>query len=318
MKEWYSKIIGTGSYLPKKIITNQELTKIMDTSDEWIQSRTGIKQRHQAVKPENTTSMVIAASEQAIKSANLIPNDIDLIIVGTASADHAFPSTACYVQKHFHITNGCPAFDINSACTGFIYALSIADQYIRAGKARAALVAGAETITSHVDWADRSTAVLFGDGAGAVILQGSEEPGIHSTHLHAAGEYADLLYLNHPACSEEAYIKMQGNAIFKLAITKLGEAIDEALEKNNKSKKDLDWLIPHQANLRIIQAIAERLELPAEKVIITVDQHANTSAASVPLALDYAVRSEKIKRGDLLLLEAFGGGLTWGSALITY
>jgi 3-oxoacyl-[acyl-carrier-protein] synthase-3 len=318
----YSRIIGTGSYLPPRIVSNAELAETVDTTDEWIVSRTGIKQRH-LINPktdEGTNFMAIQAAKKALEAASLKAAEIDLIIVASCSPDYTFPSVACFVQKELGIHNKSPAFDITAACSGFIYSLSVADLMIKSGGVKNALVIGAESISRFINWEDRSTCVLFGDGAGAIILQASQAPGIYSTHLHAAGEHTDLLYAERPYGGTEnnCHIHMQGNPIFKLAVTELSDAVKETLEKNNVQPEQLDWLVPHQANLRIIQAIAERLNMSMEKVVCTVDKHANTSAASIPLALDVAVRDGRIKRGQLILLEAFGGGLTWGSALIKY
>lgn len=318
----YSNILGTGSYLPEKIVTNTDIEKLVDTTDEWIVTRTGIKERRFSTENDSTTSMAAEACRRALEAANIDASEIGLIICGTCSPDRSFPSVACHLQAILGVPLGVPTFDISAACSGFLYALSIADKFIRSGEAKKALVIGAESISRMVDWSDRSTCILFGDGAGAVVIGASDEPGIYSTHLHSAGEYADLLYAPHPLNHDEkngpCKIHMEGNAIFKFAVNILGDIVDETLSANNKQRSDVDWLVPHQANLRIIQAMAKKLELPMDRVIVTVDRHGNTSAASVPLALDEAVRSGKVKRGDTLLLEAFGGGLTWGSALIKY
>ncbi len=315
----YSKIAGTGGYLPKRILTNSDLEKMVDTSDQWITERTGIKQRHVMEDHESTSSMAEIAARQAIKAANISEKDIDLIIVATCTPDRTFPGTACILQERLGVY-GCPAFDVNATCSGFIYGLSIADMYIRNGAVKNALVIGAESLSRIVDWTDRSTCVLFSDGAGAVILQASDTPGILSTHIHANGQYNKLLYApNHMGeLDEPPFIKMTGNEVFKLAVKYLGEIVDETLAKNNLDKSNIDWLIPHQANLRIIKATAKKLELPMERVILTIENQGNTSAASVPLALNHAVREGKIKRDEILLLEAFGAGLTWGSALVKY
>lgn len=315
----YSKIAGTGGYLPKRILTNTDLEKMVDTSDQWITERTGIKQRHVMEDHETTSSMAEIAARQAIQAANINEKDIDLIIVGTCTPDRTFPSTACILQERLGVT-GCAAFDVSAACSGFIYGLSIADMYIKSGQVKNALVIGAESLSRIVDWKDRTTCILFSDGAGAVILQSSETPGILSTHLHANGEYNKLLYApNHIGeLKEPPFIKMAGNDVFKLAVKYLGEIVDETLEKSHLNKSDIDWLIPHQANLRIIKATAKKLELPMERVVLTIENQGNTSAASVPLALNHAVREGKIKSGEILLLEAFGAGLTWGSALVKY
>lgn len=320
----YSRITGTGGYLPERVMTNTELEQIVDTSDEWIKSRTGIAKRHIAAENETTCDLAEHAARQAIAAAGIEPGDIDLIIIGTTTPDVIFPSTACLLQQRLGI-HGCPAFDVQAVCTGFIYALDIADKFIRTGAARTALVIGAETLSRILDWTDRSTCVLFGDGAGAVILQASAEPGIMSSHLHADGEYNELL--NVPAGISRnpekmknggAFIQMQGNEVFKVAVNTLGRIVDETLEANHLKKEDIDWLVPHQANTRIISATAKKLNMSMDHVVLTVGQHGNTSAASVPLALDVAIRDGRIKRGDILLLEAFGGGFTWGAALVKY
>ena len=320
----YARIISTGSALPEKILTNADLEKMVDTDDQWIQERTGIKQRHVAAEGETTSTLAVAAAEQALHRAELTADDLDLIVVGTTTPDLVFPSTACLVQKAL----GCPgitAFDVNAACSGSIYAMGVADKFIQSGQHKKVLVIGAETLTRMVDWSDRSTCVLFGDGASAIILEPSEEPGILSTHLHADGSHDDLLNAtvgvssglkNEP--NGGLKIRMKGNEVFKTAVLTLGRIVTETLKANHMKKSDVDWLIPHQANLRIIAATAKKLNMDMDQVIVTVDKHGNTSAASVGLALDEAVSSGQIKRGDVLLLEAFGGGFTWGSALIIY
>ena len=321
----YSRIEGTGRYLPERILTNKDLEKIVDTTDEWIRTRTGVEQRHVAAEDEKTSDLCLAAAKNAMEAAGVTADEIDLIVVGTTTPDLIFPNVATIVQERLGI-HGCPAFSIEAACTGFIYALAVTDKFIRTGATKCALVIGAEVITKLVDWSDRSTCVLFGDGAGAVIVKPSEEEGIISTHLGADGQYRDLLYypvgvssnLEKAGIVEEARILMKGNEVFKVAVKTLGNVATEALEANGIDKSELDWLIPHQANLRIIQATAKRLDLPMDKVIQTVQIHGNTSAASVPLALDVAVRDGRIKRGQLLLLEGFGGGFTWGSILLRY
>jgi 3-oxoacyl-[acyl-carrier-protein] synthase-3 len=317
---YYSKITGTGGYLPSKVITNADLEKMVDTSDQWILERTGIRQRHMISEGETTSSMAEMAARRAIEAAGIQPNDIELIIVGTATPDQAFPSTATVLQNRLGISNGCPAFDISAACTGFIYALSIADQFIRTGAIKTALVLGAESLTRLVDWTDRGTCILFSDGAAGVVLQADNQPGIVATHIHADGQYGPLLYApNHTGESKESpFIKMKGNEVFKVAVNTLNNIVDETLQKNQLQKSDIDWLIPHQANLRIIQATAKKLNLPMERVVLTVQDQGNTSAASIPLALDIAVRDGRIKQGELLLMEAFGAGFTWGSALVRY
>ncbi|PIZ04045.1 MAG: 3-oxoacyl-ACP synthase [Gammaproteobacteria bacterium CG_4_10_14_0_8_um_filter_38_16] len=317
----YSRIAGTGSYLPKKILTNADLEKMVDTTDEWIVQRVGIRRRHIVADSGDTTcSMAEAAARAAIQSAKINPNDIDLILVGTASPDHFFPSVACEIQKKLGIANECAAFDVNAGCSGFIYVMNIADQYIRSGACKNVLIVGADTLSAVTDWTDRSSCILFGDGAGAVVLSASEKPGILATHIHADGQYADLLFADNALLSNKAknYIKMQGNAVFKVAVNKLGEIVDQTLLKAKMDKHDIDWLIPHQANMRIIQAMAKKLDLSMEKVIVTIEDHGNTSAASIPIALDFAVKTNKIKRGEKLLLEAFGAGFAWGSALVVY
>lgn len=321
----YSRIAGTGSYLPEKVLTNADLEKMVDTTDKWIQERTGIRERHIAAPGETTGDMAFVAAQRAMEAAGVDPSEIDLLILGTTTPDLVFPSTAALLQKRLGLPE-CGAMDVNAACTGFIYALSIADKFVRLGEAGKALVIGAETLTRMVDWTDRGTCVLFGDGAGAVVIEVSDEPGIMSTHIHANGDYADLLgtevgvsrgFQEH-AARAGITIQMKGNEVFKVAVRTLGRIVDETLEANQMDKSDLDWLIPHQANLRIISATARKLGMSDEQVIITVDRHGNTSAASVPLALDEAVRSGRIQRGETMLLEAFGGGFTWGSALIRY
>ncbi len=320
----YSKITGTGSYLPEKVLTNKDMEELVDTTDEWIQERTGIRQRHIAAEGETTCDLAASAALRAIDMAGKSHADIDLIILATTTADKIFPGTACLLQKRLDV-HGCPAFDVQAVCTGFVYALGIADKFIRAGEARCALIVGSETLSRILDWNDRSTCVLFGDGAGAVVLEASDEPGILSTHLHADGSYEHLLHVPHGISSGyeqlkagEAYVYMEGNAVFKMAVNKLGEIVDEALEANQISKGDLDWLVPHQANRRIIEATARKLKMPMEHVVLTVAEHGNTSAASIPLALDTAVRDGRIKKGETLMLEAFGSGFTWGSALLQF
>jgi len=319
----YSKIIGTGSYLPEKILTNADLEKIVDTTSEWIIERTGIHQRHIAAEHETALSMAEKAAKEAMATANISPKDVGMIIIATTTPEKMFPSTACLLQQRLGIAV-CPAFDLNStACAGFVYAVSIADQYIRNGVIKNALVIGSEVMSRVIDWSDRATCVLFGDGAGAVVLGAADEPGILSTHLHADGTYKDVLSLNvslgKPLDVEEAlFIKMTGNQLFKLAVNILGNLFDETLAANALQKSDVDWLVPHQANIRIIQAMAKKLDLPFDRVAITLHEQGNTSSASIPLALDKAVRDGRIKRGDLLMLEGFGGGLAWGSALIRY
>ena len=306
----YSRIIGTGSYLPQKVLTNKDLESLVDTTDEWIVERTGIKQRHIASENESTSSMAINASIDAIKSSGLSEKDIDLVIVATTTPDQIFPSTACIVQNKLNII--APAFDIQAACTGFIYAMSVADNFIRNGMSKNTLIIGSEKYSNILDWKDRSTCVLFGDGAGAVVLSADSKEGIISSHIHADGQYNDLLSV------EGNHIKMKGNEVFKVAVNTLSKLVDETLDKNNMDKSSIDWLVPHQANLRIIKAAAKKLSLPLEQVVVTVDDHANTSAASIPLALNEAVKDGRIKEDQVLLLEAFGSGFTWGSVLLRY
>lgn len=320
----YSRIAGTGRCLPERIMTNADLEKMVDTSDEWIRTRTGVERRHVAREDESTSDFCLGAAKIALEDAGVTAEDIDLIIIGTTSPDLIFPNIATIVQHRLGV-GGCPAFSLEAACTGFIYALTTADKFIRAGEAKCALVIGAEVITKLIDWQDRSTCVLFGDGAGAVVLKPSEEPGIISCHLGADGQYKDLLYYPvgvskdlHKAGVGDSKILMVGNEVFKVAVKTLGNVAEQALAANNIEKSELDWLVPHQANMRIIQATAKRLDLPMEKVIVTVQDHGNTSAASVPMAFDVGVRDGRIKRGQLILMEAFGGGFTWGSVLMRY
>ena len=309
----YARIAGTGSYLPEKIVTNKDLEASIETSDEWIADRTGIRQRHIAAEGEYSSDMGLAAARKAIEMAAIDASEVDLIVVGTTTPDKKFPSNACIIQRQLDV-HGCPAFDVQAVCSGFVYALDIANRMIVTGGAKTALVIGTETLSRITNWEDRTTAVLFGDGAGAVVLQGSDKPGILSTHIHADGEFENLLEV--PLGAE--FIEMNGNAVFRKAVSTLGAIARETLATNNVDKSDLDWLVPHQANLRIIAAAAKKLDLSMEQVVVTVDQHANTSAASVPLALDTAVRDGRIQRGQMILLEAFGGGFTWGSALLKF
>ncbi len=321
----FSRIAGTGSALPRRVVSNDELAKQVDTSDEWIATRTGIRQRYVAGEGETTVSLARDAALKAMEAAGVGPGDIDLIVLGTTTPNLIFPSSACLLQAELGIA-GCPAFDVNAACSGFIFALSVADKFIRSGDARTALVVGAETLTRMIDWSDRGTCVLFGDGAGAAVIRADEETGILSTHLHADGSKKELLW--NPVGVSEGFkpgednagvrVLMTGNEVFKHAVKALDAVVEETLEANGLDRKDIDWLIPHQANLRIIEATAKRLEMPMDRVIVTVDKHGNTSFGSVPLALDEAVRSGKVERGQLLLLEAFGGGFTWGSVLLRY
>jgi 3-oxoacyl-[acyl-carrier-protein] synthase-3 len=322
----YSRIAGTGSHLPDRVMTNADLERMVDTSDQWIQERTGIRQRHIAAEGETTVDLAEQAARRAMEAAGVTAQDIDLIVFGTTTPDQVFPNCGALLQERLGI-RGCPALGLEAACSGFIFALSIADKFIRLGDAKCALVVGAETLSRIVDWTDRSTAIIFGDGAGAVVLKPDETPGIISTHLHTDGFYKDLLYCPvgpsrgfplDEAGRTQMFIRMTGNEIFKIAVKSLGSIVDETLAANGLDTSAIDWLVPHQANIRIIQATAKKLDMPMERVIVTVQDHGNTSAASVPMALDVGVRDGRIKRGDLLLLEAFGGGLTWGSALIRY
>lgn len=320
----YSKIIGTGSYLPERILTNADLELMVDTSDEWIRTRTGIEKRHIAEDDETTCDLAEKAALSAIEAAGIKASDIDLIVLGTTTPDLIFPSTACLLQERLGIRD-CASFDIQAVCTGFIYAMSVADQFIRNNNAKYALVVGSETFSRIIDWQDRNTSVIFGDGAGAVVLKVNEKPGVLSTHIHSDGQYADLLkvpagisYEYDQVKAGKACVTMQGNEVFKVAVNTLSRIIEETLEANNMDKEQIDWLIPHQANIRIISATAKKIGLPMERVIVTVAEHGNTSAASVPLALDVAVRDGRIKPGDTVLLEGFGGGFTWGSVLLHY
>lgn len=320
----FARITGTGSDLPEKILTNADLEAMVETSDQWIRERTGIRQRHIVSEDEATADLAERAARRALEAAGRKVAEIDLIIVATTTPDRIFPSTACLLQQRLGI-HGCCAFDIQAVCTGFVYALGVGEQFIRCGNARCALVIGAETFSRIIDWTDRSTCVLFGDGAGAVVLEAGDEPGVHSTHLHADGHYAHLLHVPkgvstspEAVAAGRAFVEMKGNEVFRVATNTLGRLVDEALAANGLGKEDVDWLVPHQANIRIVEATARKLKLPLERVIVTVDRHGNTSAASIPLALDQGVRDGSIQRGDRLLLEAFGGGFTWGSALVTF
>ena len=321
----YARIAGTGSYLPSRVVTNADLERLVDTSDEWIHSRTGIRQRHMAAEGETTGDLAFHAATAALQAAGVGASEIDLIVLGTTTPDLIFPSTACLLQHRLG-ANGCAAFDVNAACSGFVYALGVANAMVRSGQSKKALVVGAETLTRMLDWGDRSTCVLFGDGAGAVVLEPSEEPGIITTKLHADGGYKHLLYnpvgvsVGFKPGEDNAGVRvlMSGSEVFKVAVKTLDRIVGETLEAAGMRESQVDWLIPHQANLRIIEATAKRLGLPMERVIVTVDRHGNTSSGSVPLALDEAVRSGRVQRGQNLLLEAFGGGFTWASALIRY
>ncbi|NUO71798.1 MAG: ketoacyl-ACP synthase III [Frateuria sp.] len=324
MASTYARITGTGSALPERVMTNFDLEKFVETSDEWIHTRTGIRQRHVAAEGETTGDLAFLAAERALAAAGVQASELDLIVLGTTTPDLIFPSTACLVQARLG-ANGCAAFDVNAACSGFVYALGVADKFIRSGQTKKALVIGAETLTRMIDWKERETCVLFGDGAGAVVLEASDEPGIYATCMHADGGYKELLWNpvgvsagfrdepNHGVC-----IKMAGREVFKVAVKTLDSLVEQTLQAAGMQASQLDWLIPHQANLRIIEATAKRLDMSMDQVIVTVDKHANTSSGSVPLALDYAVRSGKVQRGQNLLLEAFGGGFTWASALLRY
>ncbi len=321
----YSRIVGTGSYLPARVLSNSDLEQRMDTSDAWIRERTGIERRHIIGDEESNVDMAEHAARAAITAAGLQPGDIDLISYGTTTPDLVFPNCGCLLQARLGC-RGAPAFSLEAACSGFIYALAVADKFVRTGDAKHALVVGSEVLSRITDYSDRSTAILFGDGAGAVVLTASQEPGIISTHLHADGSYQHLLYCTGGPARGPApggmpsgdYVRMAGSEVFKLAVTLLGRIVDETLALNKLDRSAIDWLVPHQANLRIIQAVARKLGLPMERVIVTVQEHGNTSTASVPLALDVGVRDGRIKHGDLLLLEALGGGVTWGSALLRY
>ncbi|VEJ08898.1 beta-ketoacyl-ACP synthase III [Actinobacillus delphinicola] len=315
----YSRILATGSYLPTKIRTNADLEKMVDTSDEWITARSGIKERRIAESEETVVSMGFTAAQNCLQMANIDANDIDLIIVATTSGENAYPSAACDIQGLLGIKDAI-SFDIAAACSGFVYALGIADQFIRAGQVKKALVIGSDLNSRNLDETDRSTVILFGDGAGAVILGASEEAGILSTHLHANSEKSDMLRLPHKkrGDAQSGFIQMQGNETFKLAVRELSNVVVETLEKNQLAKTDIDWLVPHQANLRIITATAKKLSMDMSQVIVTLDRTANTSGASVAIALDEGVRDGRIQRGQLLLLEAFGGGWTWGAALVRF
>ena len=317
----YSRIIGTGKYLPEKILTNHDLEKMVDTSDEWIRARTGIERRHIAAEGEATSHLAEKAAGEALDSAGLGPDDIQMVVVGTCTPDLVLPNPACLLQERMGMTG--PAFSVEAACSGFVYALTIADQFIRSGQVERALVVGAETMSRLIDWTDRETCVLFGDGAGAVILEASEEPGLIYSDIGADGQYRSLLYADAGVSQAKegggsAELKMKGNEVFKVAVRTLEATADKVLAENDLEQGDIDWFVPHQANLRIITATAKRLGLDMERVVLTVKDHGNTSAASIPMALDTAVRDGRIKRGDLLLLEAFGGGFTWGSSLLRY
>lgn len=319
----FARISGTGGYLPQRIVTNDELAKWVNTSDQWIKERTGIRQRHIA-DDETTCDLAEHASRAALAAAGVTPEEIDLIVLGTTTPDRVYPATACQLQARLGAL-GCPAFDIQAVCTGFVYALGVAEKFVCTGAAKKALVIGADVHSKLLDWNDRTTCVLFGDGAGAIVLEAADEPGVISTKLHADGSYEHLLYVDGSVADGydnpeqgAAHVKMQGNEVFKRAVRTLGQIVTETLAENDLKKEDIDWLIPHQANKRIIDATAKKLNMPLERVVQTIEQQGNTSAASVPLALDTAVRDGRIQRGEILLLEAFGGGFTWGSALVRY
>ena len=320
----YARIAGIGSFLPEKVVTNKDLEKTMDTSDEWIRERTGIKRRHVVADDESTSSIGLEAARRAMSDAGVGPEDIDLIVLGTCTPDKVFPSTACIIQRQLGV-KGSAAFDVHAACSGFVYGLDLANRYIKTGGAKTALVIGAETLSRITNWEDRGTAVLFGDGAGCVVLQASEEPGILATHIHADGEYEDLLQVRGGVSigykdmqAGKAFIEMNGNAVFKRAVATFDNIARETVADLDGELGDIDWFVPHQANMRIIKAAAKKLGMPMERVIATVGEHANTSGASIPLALDHAVREGKIKRGDTLMFAAFGAGFTWGSAMVKY
>lgn len=316
----YTKILGTGSYLPVKVRTNADLEKMVDTSDEWIVTRTGIRERRIAAADETVVTMGFQAAEESLEMAGVAKEDIGLIVVATTTSTYAFPSAACLIQQMLGI-KACAAFDLAAACAGFTYALSVAEQYVKNGAVKHALVIGADVLSQTLNPEDRGTLILFGDGAGAVLLDASEKPGIMSTHLHADGSYSGMLTLPFKDRQDQgkpAYVTMTGNEVFKVAVNELTNIVDETLQANNLERSALDWLVPHQANLRIINATAKKLDMSMDKVVVTLERHGNTSAASVPIALDEAVRDGRIQRGHLLLLEAFGSGFTWGSALVRF
>lgn len=312
----YSKIVATGSFLPKKILSNTDLEKIFDTSDEWIRTRTGIEQRHIVEDGQSTSDLAYFAALDAIEKSSYNKNDINLIIVATTTPDKIFPSVACAVQRKLGIKN-IPAFDVQAVCSGFIYALTTADSFIKSGMYQKILVIGADCMSTITDYTDRSNAILWGDGAGAVIVEASEEPGIIKSIINSNGEYEDLLHVpRKPIDNKPNTIEMQGNAVFKIAVNTLDQIVDETLQGTGFSKGDIDWLVPHQANIRILQATAKKLDMTMDKVIVTINKHGNTSAASIPLALNEGITSGRIKKNEIILMEAFGGGFTWGSSLI--
>ncbi len=320
----YARIAGVGSFLPEKVVTNEDLEKTMDTSDEWIRERTGIKRRHIAGDGETTSSMGVIAAQRAMEMAGVGPEDVDLVVLGTATPDKLFPASACIIQRQLGVAGG-PAFDVHAACSGFLYGLDLANRFVRTGGARTAIVIGSETLSRITNWEDRSTAVLFGDGAGAVVLQAADEPGILATHIHADGKYEDLLQVPQGVSvgydvtrAGGAFINMEGNAVFRRAVATFDTIARETVADLDGHLDDIDWFVPHQANMRIIRAAAKRLDMPMERVIATVDEHANTSGASIPLALDLAVRDGRIQRGQTLLFAAFGAGFTWGSAMVKF
>ena len=317
----FSRVLGTGSYLPTRILTNADLEKMVETTDQWIVDRTGIRERHIAAEGEFTSDLATQAALAALDAAGLQADDIDLLLVATTTPDLVFPSTACIVQAKLGMTNGKPAFDLQAVCSGFVYALAVADQFIKSGAAKNVLVIGAETLSRITDWNDRGNCILWGDGAGAVVLGASTVPGLISTHIHADGRHKELLRTStgpSTGCNEPVLMRMEGNAVFKMAVNTLDRIVDETLDANGLKKTDIDWLVPHQANIRIIQATAKKLGMSMHHVVTTVAGHGNTSAASVPLAFDVAVRDGRIQRGQNVLMEAFGGGFTWGSALLRY
>jgi 3-oxoacyl-[acyl-carrier-protein] synthase III len=316
----FSRIIGTGSYLPERVMTNAELEQLVDTTDEWIQARTGIKERHIAREDETTSDMCVQAAQNALETAGIDPNSIELIVLATSTPDLIYPSTACLVQSRLNIDNGCPAFDVQAACSGFIYAFSIADKFVRSGSAKRALVIGADSNSKILDWSDRGTCILFGDGAGAVLIEAAPEPGVYNSNLHANGSYSHLLQVPSGVSKPtgDPFIRMSGSEVFKFAVNAMGGIVDETLSECGLEKSEIDWLVPHQANQRIIKATAKKLGMTMDKVILTVAEHGNTSGGSIPLALDTGIRDGRIKRGHNLFLEAVGSGFTWGSVVLKY